>query len=181
MLSRRTILISNDEVAIVKQDAELGDAEHFVESRKDKNVLNQIGAHGNEYFVDIVKRDMINIHSERSIYTIAAVNNGRYLGDVRIIKNKDDCELGIVILEQERNKGYGSKVILLASQYAFDELKVKKVYLKVNHNNPRAKNLYENLGFQYEKTISKGYVIDGIQILTDCYVLKKDDFKTLLL
>lgn len=60
----------------------------------------------------------------------------------------EEARLGFVIVDdKKRGMGYGKELVLLAVQYAFDFLKVKKVSLGVFENNQTALHCYLACGF----------------------------------
>ena len=83
-----------------------------------------------------------------------------YLRDIDPVNKK--CEYGIFIGEEScRGKGVGSAAAKLALDYAFKELKLNRVFLRVFADNPRAIKSYENAGFKYEGTFRDDVIIDG--------------------
>ncbi|MFC0184614.1 Acetyltransferase (GNAT) domain-containing protein [Pseudarcicella hirudinis] len=69
-------------------------------------------------------------------------------------------ELGLYFGEVDaRGKGYGKKVINLLLQKAFDELNLKKVFLKVLSSNIPAMKLYEKMGFEIEGVLKKHHFV----------------------
>ena len=167
----RLVFIEGYKVAIVAQDAQMGNAKNFTISRQDKETLNQIGAHGNIYTENIVANTMPtpnSIFNRKKIFTIIDKSSGEYLGDIRLIKwSEVDYEIGIVIIQNKRNKGYGTDAIKSICNYVFNIFNAKKNFLRVYQNNPRAKKLYQKLGFVYERSENNNYVIDGINYLQD--------------
>lgn len=171
MDERRLVLVKGNKITIVAQDKNLGDAENFAKSRQELNTLAQIGAYGNSYTYESVAKYMpspsLNIGNKK-IFSILSNEDSRYLGDIRLEKlNDTSYQIGIVIVQNERGKGYGSDAIRTLSNYAFKNLGVDKIYLRVYKNNPRAISLYLRLGFIYEKTEDDGYVIEGINYMED--------------
>lgn len=74
-----------------------------------------------------------------------------YLRDIDM-KNKK-AEFGIFIGEDSaRGRGIGSESVKLTIKYAFEELKLHKVFLRVFANNIQAIKAYEKAGFEYEGT-----------------------------
>ena len=74
-----------------------------------------------------------------------------YLRDIDM-KNKK-AEFGIFIGEDSaRGRGIGSESVKLTIKYAFEELKLHKVFLRVFANNIQAIKAYEKAGFEYEVT-----------------------------
>ncbi len=83
-----------------------------------------------------------------------------YLRDID--KTHKKCEYGIFIGEEScRGRGIGSKAAKLALEYAFNELGLNRVFLRVFADNKRAIKSYENAGFKYEGTFKQDVIIDG--------------------
>lgn len=68
-----------------------------------------------------------------------------YLQDVDRANNK--AEYGIFIGEKVKNRGYGTLVTRCVLKYAFEELNLHRVYLRVYEDNERAITCYEKAGF----------------------------------
>lgn len=87
-----------------------------------------------------------------AIETLAGV----HIGNVGLhdINWKDrSTELGIVIGEKDHwSQGYGTNSILVLLGYAFGELNLHRVFLRVDADNPRAIRCYEKCGFRREGT-----------------------------
>jgi UDP-4-amino-4,6-dideoxy-N-acetyl-beta-L-altrosamine N-acetyltransferase len=72
-----------------------------------------------------------------------------YLQDINWTHNK--AEFGIFIGETEyMGKGEGSIITKRMLQYAFEEMKLHRVYLRVFEENVRARKAYEKAGFVEE-------------------------------
>lgn len=72
-----------------------------------------------------------------------------YLRDIDEVHHK--AEYGIFIGEEEAlSRGYGTEAAKLMIGYAFEELKLHKLMLRVLAGNERAKKSYENAGFIQE-------------------------------
>lgn len=68
--------------------------------------------------------------------------------------------LGFVIVDHAfRGKGYGKEMISLATQYAFDLLKVNKITLGVFTNNESAYHCYRVSGFKEVRTDHKAFLM----------------------
>ena len=77
-----------------------------------------------------------------------------YLRDIDY--DKKDAEFGIFIGEESaRGKGVGTKSASLILEYAFNELKLDKVFLRVYKDNPSAIRSYEKAGFKKTDGIEK--------------------------
>ena len=176
-MKERLVLVNGKVVSVVAQDKEFGDAENFTLSRSDAETCNLIGAHGNTYTVEKVKEYMPEPSldmGDKKIFTIISNSDGRYIGDIRLVRiNNEVFEIGICILPEERSKGYGTDAIKAIIGYAFNSMEASKVTLRVYQNNPRAKRLYERLGFRDEKTVDDNYIIDGVNYLEDVMYINK--------
>lgn len=84
-----------------------------------------------------------------------------YLRDIDDANRK--CEFGIFIGEEEKcGLGYGKEAAVLTTQYAFAQLRMHKVFLRVLESNERARRSYHSAGFM-EEGISRDEVwIDGV-------------------
>lgn len=72
-----------------------------------------------------------------------------YLRDIDEVHHK--AEYGIFIGEEDAlSKGYGTEAARLMTEYAFQELKLHKLMLRVLAGNERAKRSYEKAGFVQE-------------------------------
>ena len=64
-----------------------------------------------------------------------------------------NAELGILIGAKQRwSQGYGTDAILTLLKFAFEEMGLHRVYLRVDADNPRAIRCYEKCGFVREGT-----------------------------
>ena len=81
-----------------------------------------------------------------------------YLRDIDVTHHK--AEYGIFIGEKEAlSKGYGTEAARLMIRYAFEELKLHKLMLRVLAGNDRAKKSYENAGF-----VQEAYLKDDVYL-----------------
>lgn len=97
-------------------------------------------------------------------FIIKVKENNKSIGSVyfRDIDNKTkEAEYGIFIGEDEaRGKGYGTEAAKLALEYAFTNLKLKTVFLRVFAENKGAIKSYEKAGFVKEDRI-ENVIIDN--------------------
>ena len=69
---------------------------------------------------------------------------------------KKVAEYGIFIGEDEYvGKGYGTETTKIALEYAFNELKLQKIFLRVFADNKGAIKTYRNVGFEKTEYLSK--------------------------
>ncbi|NYJ02252.1 RimJ/RimL family protein N-acetyltransferase [Nocardioides thalensis] len=59
-----------------------------------------------------------------------------------------------------RGRGYGSEATRLALDYAFDQVGLNRVELEVFDLNPRARHVYEKVGFRHEGTRRQVLLMD---------------------
>ena len=84
-----------------------------------------------------------------------------YLRDID--RSNQKCEYGIFIGDDNcRGKGIGTAAAKLALAYAFEQLQMNRVYLRVFADNTRAIKSYEKVGFRYEGTFRQDVMIDGV-------------------
>lgn len=73
---------------------------------------------------------------------------------------KTTIRLGFIIVdESKRGKGYGKRMVQMATKYAFEMLKAEKVTLGVFDNNPAAYHCYKAAGFE-EIKLEKEIVLE---------------------
>lgn len=84
-----------------------------------------------------------------------------YLRDIDYDNKK--CEYGIFIGDEScRGKGIGSAAAKLILDYAFNTLKLNRVFLRVFADNIGAIKSYEKAGFKYEGTFKADVIIDSV-------------------
>ncbi len=79
---------------------------------------------------------------------------GRHIGTIglhRVDRKNSHAELGISIGEKDCwSQGYGTDAIRTLLRFAFEELNLNRVYLRVFEDNLRAIRCYEKCGFRHE-------------------------------
>jgi len=88
--------------------------------------------------------------------------NDEYLGTISLkhISHKNrNAEYAIVARKKAQGTGAAREATLEVLKYAFEELKLHRVYLNVLEDNVRAQRLYEKCGFVYE-----GSAVDAVKI-----------------
>ncbi len=72
------------------------------------------------------------------------------------------CVLGIAIYEEQNwSKGYGTESIQLLLDFGWAHLNMRRIELGVHDHNPRARHVYEKIGFKHYGTAHQKYYIDG--------------------
>lgn len=95
----------------------------------------------------------------------------RIVGVVRLMFidfESENAEFGIYIGESEfQGLGIGKEALRLITELAFKELKLHKIYLKVNTTNERAIKLYKNFGFLEEGILKEHYFNNSLNKYED--------------
>jgi RimJ/RimL family protein N-acetyltransferase len=73
----------------------------------------------------------------------------------------DAAELSIGLGAQYRDRGLGTEALRLALRYAFDDLELHKVYLRVLEYNHRARRAYQKCGFVVEGFLREEMQVSG--------------------
>ncbi|MFW9810998.1 MAG: GNAT family N-acetyltransferase [Candidatus Thorarchaeota archaeon] len=72
------------------------------------------------------------------------------------------CVLGIAIYPKKNwNQGYGTEALQLLIDFGWTHLNMKRMELSVHSHNPRAKHVYEKLGFKLYGTAHQKYYMGG--------------------
>ena len=83
-----------------------------------------------------------------------------YLRDID--RNHNKAEYGIFIGEEDAlGKGYGTQAARLVIDYAFEELKLHKLMLRVLSENGQARKSYEKAGFVQEAYLKDEVFLEG--------------------
>lgn len=73
----------------------------------------------------------------------------QFIGNIEFMNRKgDEAEWGIVMTHKMQNKGYGTEALKRSVEYGFGELELRRIYLTVYADNPRAIHVYEKCGFR---------------------------------
>lgn len=98
-------------------------------------------------------------------YVICSADNPReVIGRLRIQNinyQHNNCEVGLDIIPEYRGKGYGFKSYKMLLDYLFNHYNMNMVYLKVADFNPKAKKLYEKVGFRQSGCLPKYFYRHG--------------------
>jgi RimJ/RimL family protein N-acetyltransferase len=91
--------------------------------------------------------------------------DGKLIGNIALenINWKDrNAELGIVIGEKEYwGTGYGTEAIITLLDFAFSQMNLHRVYLRVFEDNQRALHCYEKCGFKPEGRLREAHFANG--------------------
>ncbi len=65
------------------------------------------------------------------------------------------------LVVMEKGKGYGKEALNLIRDFCFQKLKAHRLWLDVRSNNPRAKYVYEQIGFIQEGVLRESVLYNG--------------------
>lgn len=104
---------------------------------------------------------MIEQHGrERWFFVICRLVDGRPVGslDLHALDHTNgSAGIGIAIGDPaDTGQGYGSDALRVLARFAFDELRLVRLWLDVYDENEGARRLYERLGFVHEATFRHG-------------------------
>ena len=99
-----------------------------------------------------------------------------YIGLKEINIIKKSAELSIVMDVRYQNQGHGYKILIEFLNFAFTELKLKRIWLDVNSFNERAIRLYNKLGFTKKAYYLDTYNIQDIDKSRQEYLDNKCEF-----
>jgi RimJ/RimL family protein N-acetyltransferase len=112
-------------------------------------------------------------HADRLDLSIIERATGEWAGEVVLNElDADNESCGFRILLQGPRfygRGLGTEATRLVLDYAFDVTGVHRVELQVYDFNPRARHVYEKLGFVHEGTMRDALLWDGERV--DCHLM----------
>lgn len=109
--------------------------------------------------------DRLNTAPDRVVFAIRLEPEGQILGTVQLVdihRVHRSAELTIRIgAAADRGRGLGSDAVRTAVRFAFADLNLQRVWLRVFASNLRAVRAYERAGFTPEGTLRRAAYIDG--------------------
>lgn len=97
-------------------------------------------------------------------FVIAGKEDLKYLGQCNLMMVDHvarKAEMAIVVQEEHTGRGIGFEAGMLLLDFAFRQMNLNRVYLKVYADNLRAIRLYEKLGFRHEGRLREDAYRDG--------------------
>ena len=127
------------------------DAEIYTKWLNNQEITKYLSVH-NSLISLSGEREYLETFSKNEFHMcIVKIDNDELIGNIgleNIDYKNGTAELGIFIGEEENlGKGYGSEAIKLLTNYAFQELRLHSIYLRVYDINTRAQRAYEKCGF----------------------------------
>lgn len=140
------------------------DIPYMLEWMHDREIISGFQTPFDEYTEAEAKSFIENSFSGENQHFAFTDENDEYLGTISLknISYKNmRAEYAIVARKKAQGTGAARKATEELLNYAFDELKLHKVYLSVLEKNYRARSFYEKCGFKYEGTDVDAVLIDG--------------------
>ena len=158
------------------------DVEKYVEWLSDFKVTDGTGKSGLLYTINTEKEYMEKMTKKENAanFAIVTLEDDKLIGNCGItnINIKDRIGvLGIFIGEEDkRGKGYGTEVINLLLDYAFNYLNLNNIMLIVKSFNDTAINCYKKVGFKEIGRRRQSYYLNG-KYYDDIYMdILKEEF-----
>ncbi len=110
-------------------------------------------------------------------FAVEEKSTGRVIGTcsyVSIDTYYKKAEIGYSILSDLWNKGFATEVADALCGYAFDRIKVQRVYAKVLPQNTASARVLLKLGFELEGTLKKDFYYNGREDDVDIYGITDD-------
>lgn len=131
------------------------DADLMLEWMKDKTVNCYFSNDFASYNLDKVRKFINESFNDKNQHFAVVNTADEYQGTISLknISFEDfNAEYAVVFRKTAQGTGLAKKASIELLNYAFDILKLKKVYLNVLEDNIRARKLYEKIGFKQEGT-----------------------------
>ena len=131
-------------------------------SKNSQNTFNHFGKINKKNIDSIVKKELKR-KDKIKFFTFLNDELAGYgfLTKFEKYSKKHNCILGIVVSDSYQNKGLGKIICEQMIKNAWKK-GLKKIWLNVHYDNPRAFNLYKSLGFQIEGLFVSDERIKGI-------------------
>ena len=94
------------------------------------------------------------LEEQGPLFSMIEKKSGEFIGNIELMDVKDSIgELGIAITAAKQDRGYGSEAITALVDYGWNQLGLKRIFLKVYPDNAKAIHVYEKCGFrEYDRT-----------------------------
>jgi len=108
-----------------------------------------------------------NEQADRLDLAVEDAATGRLVGEV--VLNEVDldaltCNLRVLVGPEGRDRGLGTEAVALATGYGIERLGLARVTLEVFEFNPRARRVYEKVGFVVTGVHPAALLFDGVAV-----------------
>ena len=140
------------------------DAVLMLEWMSDQDITRIFSNNFSEYTLEMVQKFIKNSFDVENQSFAVVDENDEYQGTISLknISEKDkNAEYAVVFRKKAHGTGISRQATCEILKYAFEELKLEKVYLNVLEDNLRARKFYEKVGFKQEGTFIKHKFIEN--------------------
>ena len=156
------------------------DAERMLECMSD-NIVNQyMNIDGTKMTINDCLEFIKNSDNTQNFIHYAIVDDeDNWVGTISL-KNidfiKKEAEYAIITSSLVHGKGYAFSATIEILDYAFNKLKLDRIYLNVVKNNIRANKFYQKVGFTLYETKPNVIIIKNNRYLLNWYEYKAEYF-----
>lgn len=115
-----------------------------------------------EPFTEAQEKDWVRqkLAEEAVLFSMLEKETGAFIGNIELMDVADGAgELGIAVTAAMQDRGYGTEAIHAILAYGWDQLGLRRIFLKAYPDNARAIHVYEKCGFrQYDRTDEKVFM-----------------------
>lgn len=86
------------------------------------------------------------------------------------------AEVGMWVGRAHWHRGYGTDALRILCRFGFRHMNLQRIDLHVYETNPRARRVYERLGFRLEGTLRRGQFLQGRHVDVHVMGLLAEDF-----
>ena len=91
-------------------------------------------------------------HQGEETHAIRLVNDERFIGWITIYKNHEgNPDLGISLIHECRNKGYGPEAVMLFVNYLYKAYGLKQITVRIEDKNLQSQRAFAKLGVEFDK------------------------------
>ncbi len=107
-------------------------------------------------------------------FSMLEKSSNKFIGNVSLMDvDADSCEVGMCITNSMQDKHYGTEAIKRIIDYAFNDIKLKKIRAIVFSNNERSMHLVEKVGFKKTSIVENVKTVDGVSISEINFILER--------
>lgn len=163
------------------REPELKDAQRMLGWMKDPRTKEIFATDFASFTAEKVENFIKNANADpKNVNFVCVDDEDKYLGTVSL-KNIDtvakNAEYAVSFCYDAQGTGASSFATKEILKYAFQVLKLERVYLNVIPQNERANNFYKKMGFIFEGEFRNHIIVNGKPSNLCWYSILKDEFK----
>jgi RimJ/RimL family protein N-acetyltransferase len=142
------------------------DLDRMVKLANNKKIFDNLtDSFAHPYTTDDAHKFILSATSEEPCRRFVIEIDGMFVGNIGLHPQEDiyrfNAEIGYFIGEPYWGQGIATKAVKIATAYAFEVLKVKRIYAGVFAYNPASARILEKCGYTYEGTFKSGLCKNG--------------------